>query len=274
MNQNTRIRNSVVVALGTIAAGLLGVTSYAAESAGVSADEQTTTQELKAIEDPTILLRRVWLETEWNKYRDDHSGIEETLGGLWAWRVSTDLDWAVRLKVPYEWHVAGDTPGDSDEQGLGDIKVATGAAYRLSETWRIGGGLELRTPSAEDNLGDDVWGLQEFGTVAWDATRWLTFSPSVEYNESLAEVHDAPPKHYLEMFFPAIFLLPRAWSVTPRYEAKVDFENGNYVTQSAKLTVAKQLDTPPLNFALSIKKPFDGGEKEFQLNFVITYFFR
>ena len=95
-----------------------------------------------------------------------------------------------------------------------------------------------------------------------------------EYNESVAEVLSASPKHYLEMYLPATFLLPRAWSVTPRYEVKVDFERANYVTHSAKLVVAKELRSPPLGFALSIKKPFDGGEKEFQVNFVITYFFR
>jgi hypothetical protein len=271
---NVITKQALVVALGTIVAGLLGTALYAAESAGGSADEQTTTEELKSLQDPTILIRRIWLETEWNKYRDGHNGVEETLGGYWAWPVSANQDWAVRLKVPYEWRVAGDTSGDSDEQGLGDIKVATGTAYRLSETWRIGGGLELRTPSAADDLGDNVWGLQEFGAVAWDVTRWLTLSPSAEYNESLAEVHGAPPKHYLEMYFPAILLLPHRWSVIPQYQAKVDFENGNYVTHSAKLLVAKQLDSLPLGFALSIKKPFDGGAKEFQVNFIISYYFR
>jgi len=226
------------------------------------------------LEDPTILVRRAWLETEWNKYRDGSSGVEETLGGLWAWRVSADQDWAVRLKVPYDWRVAGDNANESDEQGLGDVKVATGTAFRLSESWRAGGGLELRTPTAHDNLGDDVWGLQEFGAVGWDVAPWLTLSPSVEYNESLAEVRGAPPKHYLEAYFPATFLLPHPWSVATQYEIKVNFEDNNYVTHSAKLRVAKQLAQPPIGLALSLKRSFDGGEKEFQLNFIITYFFR
>ena len=91
-------KQALVVALGTIAAGLLGTALCAAESAGGNADEQTTSQELKALEDPTILLRRIWLETEWNKYRDGHNGVEETLGGLWAWRVSDNQDWAVRRR--------------------------------------------------------------------------------------------------------------------------------------------------------------------------------
>jgi hypothetical protein len=52
--------------------------------------------------------------------------------------------------------------------------------------------------------------------------------------------------------------------VTPRYEAKVNFEDGNRWSSSGKLTIAKQLDNPPIRFALSIKKTFDGGNREFQ----------
>ena len=129
-------------------------------------------------------------------------------------------------------------------------------------------------PTAADDLGDNDWRLQEFWAGAWDATQWLTLSPSAEYNHSIAELGDAPPQSYLEMYFPATFLLPQQWAVTARYEAKVDFENDNYVTHSAKLLVAKQLDAPPLGLALSIKKPFDGGEKQFQINLIITYYFR
>ena len=53
-----------------------------------------------------------------------------------------------------------------------------------------------------------------------------------------------------------------------------NFEKNNYLIQSAKLQVAKQLNHPPLGLALAIKKPFDGGLKEFQVNFSITYYLR
>jgi hypothetical protein len=66
--------------------------------------EQTIAQELKSVEDPTLLKRRSWLDTEWNRFRDGSSDIEETLGVLWSWRVSSTQDWAVRLKLPYDWH--------------------------------------------------------------------------------------------------------------------------------------------------------------------------
>src|SRR5580765_3361524 len=153
----------------------------AADSAVNATTDRESSEELKANEDPTILKRGAWLDTEWNKYRDGSNNVDETLGVLWAWPVSTNQDWAARLKIPYRFHSAGDAPDDADDHGIGDIRVATGTAYRLNEAWRVGGGLELRAPSgAGDRLSENVWKIQEFGAIAWDATDWLTLSPSFE----------------------------------------------------------------------------------------------
>lgn len=257
----------------TIAAVGLTTALYSAKAVP-GAETQSIAEELKAQEDPTILNRRLWSDTEWNRFKDGSDDIEETLGALWAWRVSDNQDWAVRLKVPFEFHIAGDAVGDKDEQGLGDLKLATGTAFRLGESWRVGGGLELRMPTAQEGLGDDVWKLQEMGAVAWDVTHQLSLSPSFEYNQSIAEEDGAGPQHYLEMYFPATWLLPHRWSVTARYEAKVDFKNDDSWTHSAKLVIAKRLEQSPLGFSLSVKKSFDGGNKEFQINFVTTYYFQ
>lgn len=237
-----------------------------------NADHYTTTKDLKALTDPTILKRRFWLETEWDSYKGGVDTVEETLGGLWSWRLSPSQEWAVRLKVPYDWRITSGPGSGSTEQGLGDLKLGTFTGFRLSQSWRTAAGFELRMPTSADNLGSRDWRLQELGAVAWDVTRWLTLSPYFEYNQSVAEVDNAPPQKYLEVYFPATFLLPHHWSVTARYEAKVDFEKNNYLIQSAKLQVAKQLNHPPLGLALAIKKPFDGGQKEFQVNFTITYY--
>jgi len=268
------VKRVLLLILGaTVAAGMTPAIC-SAESAIAGANEQTITDELKEQQDPTILARRIWFDTEWNKYKGGRNDIEETLGVLWAWRVSDSQEWAVRFKVPFKFHFAGDAAGDSNEQGLGDIKLGTGTAFRLSESWRTAAGVEMRFPSASDDLGDNVWRLQLFGAVAWDVTRWLTLSPSFEYNKSVAEVNNAAPKHFLEMFFPATYLLPRHWAVTARYEAKVDFENGNSWTHSAKFIISKQLERLPLGFSASIKKTFDGGDKDFQINFITAYYFR
>ena len=264
-----------IIATTLLAAVWPPLPARADQAAAAETREQTIAQELKAAEDPTLLKRRSWLETEWNRFRDGSSGIEETLGGLWSWRVSSTQDWAVRLKLPYDWHVAGHTAGDSNLNGLGDVNVATGTAFGLGESWRIGGRLDLRIPSgSEPDLSANVWRLQEMGVVAWDATKNLTLSPSFEHNESIAEEPGASPEHFLEVFFPATVGLPQRWSATAKYEAKVDFQNDNTWTHSGKLAIAKGLERVPLSFSLSITKAFDGGEKTFQINFIAAWFFR
>jgi hypothetical protein len=234
--------------------------------------EEAATHELKSLEDPTIILRRVWLDTEWNKYADGRHYLEETVAGVWSWRLSDTQDLGVRLNVPYEWHIGGEAAGYPDDQGLGDIKFSTGTAVRLGQRWRVGGGVEFRTPTAEAGLGDDMWRIQEFAAVGWDATPWLTLSPSAEYNQSFHEEPGVASKHFLETYFPVTFILPHQWSLSPRYEVKVDFEDDGYVTHTAKFLVAKQLTHPRLGVAAAIKHSFDSGAKDFTVNFILTYY--
>ena len=66
--------------------------------------------------------------------------------------------------------------------------------------------------------------------------------------------------------------MPSQWAVTASYEPKIDFEKNSAWTHSAKLQLAKRLEELPLGFILSIKKPFN-GDKQFQVNFVSTYYF-
>ena len=180
----------------------------------------------------------------------------------------------MRLKLPTKFRVGSEVPGVADIGGLGDVKVATGTAFRLSKTFRVGGGVDLAMPTGRHDLSDNAWRIQEFGAIGWDITPWLTFSPSFEYNQSISEEGSAPPIHFLETFFPFTFILPNKWALVAGYENKVDFENDNYVTNRAKLGVAKELESMPLSFSLSAKRDFDSGEKEFQVNFVVTYVFR
>ena len=73
--------SKLLLALATTTAGWLAMSLAAAEPAGAAADEQTIKEELTAREDPTILSRRAWLETEWNHFEDDSDDVELTLGG-------------------------------------------------------------------------------------------------------------------------------------------------------------------------------------------------
>jgi hypothetical protein len=246
----------------------------AVQVAAAVPDERTIAQELKSAEDPTLLNRRAWLETEWNTFSDGSSDVEQLLGGLWSWRVSSIQEWAVRLKLPYEWHLAGHSDDDSDQNGRGDVNVRAGTVFRLGDSWRIGGGLDLRMPSGSEAFSANVWRLQEVGAVGWEATHYLTLSPSFEHNESVAEESGTPPEHFLEVFLPAIVGLPQRWAATVRFETKLDFENDNTWTHSAKLAIAKELEQIPASFSLSIKKTFDGGDQPIQVTLIAAWFFR
>lgn len=266
------MRKLPLTAFAIIAVLSVGAKLHAADEA--AATSEVANADLKESSDPTILTRRVWFETEWNKFEDGSSVVEQTLGTLWSWRLSADQDWAVRLKLPVKFRVGSDDPDVADIGGLGDIKVATGTAVRLAKDFRVGGGLDLEMPTGRSELSDNFWRIQEFGAMAWDIAPWLTFSPSFEYNQSFSEEGSTPSAHFLETFFPFTFILPHKWAVAASYENKVDFNNDNYVTNRAKILVAKELENVPLSFALSAKRDFDSGEKEFQVNFVVTYFFR
>jgi hypothetical protein len=56
-------------------------------------------EELEQNDSPTILRRRVWWE---NEYSDRHQGAWQsklTLGGVYAFSLSPDHEWGVRLKL-------------------------------------------------------------------------------------------------------------------------------------------------------------------------------
>ena len=230
--------------------------------------------ELKQLTDPTILKSRVWIDNEWNQYKHGAGFGKVTLASLWGMRVSENQDIGLRLKVPFAWSESGDAVGSNDHAGLGDIEFAAGTAFRLNKQWRTGGGLELHADSATDpSLGDQVWRLKPFWAMAYDAKDWLTLGFSAEYNASISQRSGVDPQNYLELFWPVTFILPDLWSVTAQYKGKVDFEAHDNWTQSVKFVVAKQLSGVPLNISAAIEKELDGGNKQFQVNLITTWFF-
>jgi len=230
--------------------------------------------QLKALNDPTIIQTSVWLDTEWDQYRHGAEEATWTLGGLWGWRVNDRQDWAVRLKVPFVYDRSDDASGHADVGGLGDIEVATGTAFRLSNTWRTGGGIELHADTASNPaLSANVWRLHPSWSVAHDFTNWLSLTFTAEYNHSIAEEHNVLPQRYLELSLPASFILPYDWSIGTNYKAKVNFENGERWTHTIDVGVAKRLPNVPLVLSATFEKPLKGGNERFQVNFTMTYYF-
>jgi hypothetical protein len=234
----------------------------------------TAADQLKALNDQTIIQSSVWLDTEWDQFKHGAEEATWTLGGLWGSRVSDRQDWAVRLKVPFVYDRSEEASGHADIGGLGDIEVATGTAFRLSNAWRTGGGIELHADTASNPaLGDSVWRLHSSWSIAHDVTDWLTLTPTAEYSHSIAEEHNVAPQRYLELSLPATFILPYDWSIATRYKAKIDFENGDRWTHTVDVGVAKRLPNVPVVLSATLEKQFDGGNKKFQANLTMTYYF-
>jgi hypothetical protein len=241
-----------------------------------SGDSATTAEQLKAaLRDQTIIQSSAWLDTEWDQFNGGAKELTWTLGVLWGWHVRDQQDLALRFKLPIVYQRSHDASGPADIGGLGNIEVATGTAFRLSNTWRTGGGIELHADTASNpSLGDNVWRLHSSWTFAHDVTNWLTLGPTAEYSHSIAEDHGAESQRYLELSLPAAIILPYNWSIGMRYKAKIDFENGDQWTHTADLGVAKRLSTIPVVFSATFEKTFDGGNKKFQVNLTMTYYFQ
>ena len=230
--------------------------------------------QLKALNDRTIIQSSIWLDTEWDQFKHGAEAATWTLGGLWGWRVSDRQDWAVRLKVPFVYDWSDEASGHANIGGLGDIEVATGTAFRLSNAWRTGGGIELHADTASNPaLGGSVWGLKAGWGVSHDITDWLTLTPTAEYSHSIAEEHNVAPQRYLELSLPATFILPYDWLIATRYKAKIHFENGDRWTHTVDVGVAKRLPNVPVVLSATLEKQFDGGNKKFQANLTMTYYF-
>lgn len=245
----------------------------AAEQAPVAA-AAAEAEELKQLNDQTIVASRVWLDTEWDQFKHGAEKATWTLAGVWGWPVSDRQDWAVRLKLPFVYSRSDEASGHAEVGGVGDIEIGTGTAFRLNNTWRTGGGIELHTDTASNPaLGDSVWRLHSSWAVAHDVTNWLTLVPTADYSHSVAEANNVAPQRYLELSLPTIFILPHDWSIVTTYKAKVDFENGDRWTHTVDVGVAKRLSNVPLVLSATLEKSFDGGNKMFQFNFTMTYYF-
>jgi hypothetical protein len=245
-------------------------------AAGVTTDSDATAAEeqLKQLNDRTIIGSYVSLDTEWDQFKHGTEKATWTATGLWGWPVSDQQDWAVRLKLPVVYERRTEGSGDADIGGLGDIEVGAGTAFRLNNGWRTGGGIELHADTASNPaLRESVWRLHFLWAVAHDVTRWLTLAPTVEYSQSVAEEHDVASQRYIELSLPSTVILPYDWLVGTKYKAKIDFENGDRWTHTVDVGMAERISNIPLVPGATLEKSLNGGAKKFQINFTIAYYF-
>jgi len=244
----------------------------AAEQAPV---DPTTAEQLKALRDQTIIESHISIDTEWDQFDGGAETARWTLAGLWGWHIRDAQDAGLRLKVPFVYNRSDESSGHQDIGGIGDIEVGAGTAFRLTDRWRTGGGIELHADTASNpSLGDSMWRLKPGWGVAHDFTKWLTVTFNAEYNYSIAEEHNAPPQRYTELSLPATFILPYDWAISTNYKAKVNFENGDRWTYTVDLGVAKRLPQTPVILSATLEKQLDGGNKKFEVNITMTYYFQ
>jgi len=231
--------------------------------------------ELKQLNDRTIIGTHVSLDSEWNQFKGGAEKAVWTLSGLWGWPVSDWQDWGIRYKLPFAYHRSDQASGHAEVGGIGDAEVGIGTAFRLNERWRTAGGVELHADTASDPaLAERVWRLKPGWGVSHDVTHWLTLTLNADYNHSVAEKDDVRPHRYLELSLPATLILPQAWSVSAKYKTTVDFENGDRWSHTVSAGVAKRLLKVPVVLSANLEKPLSSGAKKFQASISIVYYFQ
>ena len=231
--------------------------------------------ELKQLNDRTIIATHASLDSEWNQFKRGAEKAVWTGSGLWGGPVSDWQDWGIRFKLPFAYHRSDQASGHAEVVGTGDAEVGIGTAFRLNETWRTGGGVELHADTASDPaLAENVWRLKLGWGLSHDVTHWLTLTLNADYNHSIAEKDDVRPHRYLELSAPATLILPQAWSMSASYKTGVDFENGDRWSHTVSAGVAKRLSKVPVVLSASLEKPLSSGAKKFQASISIVYYFQ
>ncbi len=248
-------------------------------TARVAAVEPTTdsavADELKQLNDRTIINTHISLSSEWDQFKDGAEKAVWTLSGLWAVRVSDWQDWGLRLNLPFAYYRSDQASGHDEVGGIGDAELGVGTAFRLNQAWRTGGGVELHADTASDPaLAEKVWRLKAGWGVSHDFTEWLTLTLNTDYNHSIAEQDGVRPHRYLELSLPATLILPQAWSMNAQYKTTVDFENGDRWSHRVGAGIAKRLSKIPIVVSASLEKPLSSGAKKFNVSITIVYYFR
>ena len=255
---------------------LIGMLMVIAFHNGIGAESQpnpTKADELKQLNDPTLLLTHVSLETEWDQFKEGAERVNWTFTGLWAWRVSDCQDWAIRFTLPFDYDRSDRSSGHRDTGGVGDMEFGTGTAFRLGDKWRTAGGVELHADTASDPaFAENVWRLKWGWGIAHDFTHWFSLSPNVEYNRSIAEEDNVRPQSYLDMSIPATFILPEHWSVSAKYRTVLDFNNGDRWAHTLTAGIAKRFKAP-IVLSATVQKPISSGAKKFQIGITVVYYF-
>ena len=245
-----------------------------APSSGVSSDVQPETKaDLYELNDPTILKRKIGLENRYTDLDDGAARYKAIMEGVYAQRLSDDLDIGLRLKIPIVHYFKSDAPGDSDATGLGDIEFAFGPAFRLRKNLRTFFGVESQFNSAtHEKLGDDSVIIRPLYTLAWSAISFMDVVLNLEYSKSIWEEAGQGETHDLLIAIPITFALPHSWSLTLEWRGKAIFVDPKEFRNSIRPGVAKRFKKVPISLFAKFDIPID--DARFETRFGFFYFFQ
>src|SRR5436189_5647066 len=86
----------------------------------------TKADELKQLNDPTLLVTHVSLESEWDQFKDGADRVNWTFTGLWGWRVSDWQDWAIPFTLPFVYDTTSQGSDHRNTVGLGYVHFGAG----------------------------------------------------------------------------------------------------------------------------------------------------
>jgi hypothetical protein len=229
--------------------------------------------ELFELNDPTILKRKVGLENRFTDLDDGAARYKAIMEGLYAFGLSNNIDFGLRLRVPIVHYFSSDEPGDSDVTGLGDIEFAFGPAFRLNKKLRTFFGLETQFNSAtNENLGDDSIILRPLYTFAWSATSFMDVVFNFEYSNSVFEEPGQGPTNNLLIAIPITFSLPHLWSLTFEWRGRAVFVDPEEFRNSIRPGVSKAFKKVPITLFAKFEIPIN--DTQFETRFGFFYFFK
>src|SRR5438874_5683249 len=81
----------------------------------------TKADELKQLNDPTLLVTHVSLESEWDQFKDGAERANWTFTGMGAWRISDWQDGAIHCTLHFVSDRTDQESGRCDTGGLGSV---------------------------------------------------------------------------------------------------------------------------------------------------------
>ena len=82
--------------------------------------------ELKQLNDQTIIGNRVSLDTGWDHFKESAEKVTWTLAAQWAWRLGESQDLGIRFRLPFAYHRSDQASDYAEVGGVGDAEGAHG----------------------------------------------------------------------------------------------------------------------------------------------------